>query len=219
MDSTLFNPKNEGIQIQLRYYRDSLAISGGMVIVMSIWDIIKLFIGFFLGEDTIEELVETAVHEGGIAIIGTDYESLIRILMWVLILLMLSFLGAVIFLYHLYIGLNAYKEGRQTVKKRKRLYLVLTLLSTIFTGLIIMSNILVLFSATNTSANVDFAFLIMEVTAFINYIFILYSSEIKKRIICYFHDPNRHCNAVLRRKRIHGNYWRVFPYIRYYGDS
>lgn len=182
MDSTLFNPKNEEIQIQLRYYRDSLAISGGMVIVMSIWDIIKLFIGFFLGEDTIEELVETAVHEGGIAIIGTDYESLIRILMWVLILLMLSFLGAVIFLYHLYIGLNAYKEGRQTAKKRKRLYLVLTLLSTIFTGLIIMSNILVLFSATNTSANVDLAFLIMEVTAFINYIFILYLAN-KTRIL------------------------------------
>ncbi|MBQ3773700.1 MAG: hypothetical protein II833_04870, partial [Pseudobutyrivibrio sp.] len=63
MDSTLYNPKNQGIQIRLRRYRDSPAISGGMVIVMSIWDIIKLFIGFFLGEDTIEALVEAVIND------------------------------------------------------------------------------------------------------------------------------------------------------------
>ena len=38
-----------------------------------------------------------------------------------------------------------------------------------------MSNLLILINATDASGNVDFAFLIMEVTAFINYIFILYS--------------------------------------------
>ena len=164
MDSTLYNPKNQGIQIRLRRYRDSLAIGGGMVIVMSIWDIIKLFIGFFLGEDTIEALVEAVIND-----------SVLRIVLWVTILLILLLFSAVIFLYHLYIGLNAYRVGRQTAKKRKRLYILLTFLSTIFAGLLIMSNLLILINATDASGNVDFAFLIMEVTAFINYIFILYS--------------------------------------------
>lgn len=175
MDSTLYNPKNQGIQIRLRRYRDSLAISGGMVIVMSIWDIIKLFIGFFLGEDTIEALVEAVINDSGSPVIGDEYESVVRIVLWVTILLILLLFSAVIFLYHLYIGLNAYRVGRQSAKKRKRLYILLTFLSTIFAGLLIMSNLLILINATDASGNVDFAFLIMEVTAFINYIFILYS--------------------------------------------
>lgn len=44
MDAILYKPKNEKLQIQLRHYRDSLDISGGMVIVMLLWDIIKLCI-------------------------------------------------------------------------------------------------------------------------------------------------------------------------------
>lgn len=182
MDSTLYTPKNQGIQVQLRYYRDSLAISGGMVIVMSIWDIIKLFIGFFLGEDTIKELVEATIYENGISAIGTKYESTMRALTWVSILLILSIFVAIIFLYHLYIGLNAYRVGRQTAKKSNRFFIVLTLLSTIFAGMLILSNVLVLFNATDERGNVDFAFLIMEVTTFFNYIFILYSAR-KIRIL------------------------------------
>lgn len=182
MDSTLYNPKNQGIQIQLRYYRDSLAISGGMVIVMSIWDIMKLFIGFFLGEDTIKELVETTIYENGISAIGAKYESTMRALTWVSILLILSIFVAIIFLYHLYIGLNAYKAGRQTTQKSNRFYLVLTMLSAIFAGMIVVLNILVLFNATDERGNVDFAFLIMEITTFFNYIFILYSAH-KIRIL------------------------------------
>ena len=112
MDSTLYNPKNQGIQIRLRRYRDSLAISGGMVIVMSIWDIIKLFIGFFLGEDTIEELVEAVINDSGSPVIGDEYESVVRIVLWVTILLILLLFSAVIFLYHLYIGGQA--DGKKT---------------------------------------------------------------------------------------------------------
>lgn len=182
MDSTLYNSRNEGLQIQLRHYRDNIAISGGMVIVMSIWDIIKLFIGFFLGEDTIQELVEASMHENGISVIGTEYENAVRILLWVLLLLILSILSAVIFLYHFYIGLNAYRVGRQSIKKRKSRYLVLTLISAIFAGISIMLNVLAIFNVTKARGNVDFASLIMEITAFVNYIFILYSAH-KIRIL------------------------------------
>ena len=49
MDSVLYKPRNEELQIQLRRYRDALALSGSMVIVLSVWDIIKLFIRFLPG--------------------------------------------------------------------------------------------------------------------------------------------------------------------------
>ena len=43
--------------------------------------------------------------------------------------------------------------------------------------MLILSNVLVLFNATDERGNVDFAFLIMEITTFFNYIFILYSAR------------------------------------------
>ncbi len=43
MDTAIYKPRNEGIEIRLRRYRDALALSGGMVIALSVWDIIKLY--------------------------------------------------------------------------------------------------------------------------------------------------------------------------------
>lgn len=48
--------------------------------------------------------------------------------------------------------------------------------NSVFDGIIIISNILYFFKTTDSSGNVDIAFFIMEVTAFINYIFILFSA-------------------------------------------
>lgn len=176
MNDTLYKPQNQGIQIQLRRYRDSLAISGGMVIIMSIWDIIKLFIVFFLGEDTIAKHIEIAMNQGGIIAIGTEFEKFVKIISWIVVLLILFLFCAVAFLYHLYIGLNAYRVGRQTAKKCNRLYLVFSFLSAIFTGMLIISNIFYFFNAADSSGNIDLAFFIMEVTALVNYILILYAA-------------------------------------------
>lgn len=173
MNATLCKPQNRDIQIQLRRYRDSLAISGGIVIIMSLWDIIKLFIVFFLGEDTIAKYIEIAMNQGDIMSLGTENEKFLKIIMWIVVLLILFLFCAIAFLYHLYIGLNAYREGRQTAKKSNRLYLVLSFLSVIFTGMLIISNIYYFFSGSDSSEKIDLAFFIMEVTALVNYILIL----------------------------------------------
>lgn len=181
MSATLYEPKNQGIQIQLRRYRDSLAISGGLVIIMSVWDIIKLYIAFFLGEDTIAGHIEMAIDQGNLLAIGTEHEKSLKIILWILVLLILFLFCAMVFLYHLYIGLNAYRAGRQTAKRRNRLYLVLSFLSAVVDGMLIISNVFYIFYATDSSGNIDLAFFIMEVTSFVNYILILHGAyKIKK---------------------------------------
>ena len=172
----IYKPKNEMIQIQLRRYRDSLALSGGMVIIMSLWDIIKLVVGFFLGEDSISDIIETSMYEEGISIVGTEYEALVRIILWVICLGIILVFGTIVFLYHLYIGLNAFRVGRQKNQGSKKFYLILSFLSAIFAGGLIISNVFDFLYGRDLNDNVDFAFYIMEVTAFFNYIFILYSA-------------------------------------------
>lgn len=194
MDTAVYKPQNEEIQIKLRRYRDALSLSGSMVIALSVWDIVKLFIGFFLGEETIAQIIGTVMEQSGSVVIGTEYEKTVNIILWIGVLLVIMIFSAVVLLYHLYIGLNAYRAGRQIVKSNnrikkenkenkeirdntdKKLYLVLAFLSAIFTGILIIINLYNFFMANDPSRNVDLAFFIMEVTAFVNYIFLLYSA-------------------------------------------
>ena len=177
MDTAVYKPQNEEIQIKLRRYRDALSLSGSMVIALSVWDIIKLFIGFFLGEETIAQIIGTIMEQNGSVVIGTEYEKAVNIILWIGVLLIIMMFSVVVLLYHLYIGLNAYRVGRQTIKRKKRFYLVLTFLSALFAGILIIVNILSFINAEDPSGNVDLAFFIMEITAFVNYIFILYSAD------------------------------------------
>ncbi len=177
METAVYKTKNEGIQIQLRRYRDALTISGGMVIVLSIWDITKIFIGFFLGEDTIAKMIGTIIEQSGDAVVGTEYEKTVSVLLWVFFLLMILLFSAVVFFYHLYIGLNAYRTGRYTARKGNRLYLVLTFISALLTGFLIIENIFSVIKSEDASGNVDFAFFIMEATTLVNYIFILHAAD------------------------------------------
>ena len=48
MDSTIYKPRNEDVDIKIRRYQDALSLSGGMVIALTVWDIIKLYISYFL---------------------------------------------------------------------------------------------------------------------------------------------------------------------------
>ena len=177
MDTTVYKPQNEEIQIRLRRYRDALSISGSMVIALSVWDILKLFISLFLGEETIAQIIGTVMEQSGSAVIGTEYEKAVNIILWMGFLLIIMMFSVVVLLYHLYIGLNAIRTGRQTVKREKRLYLVLAFLSALFTGILIIVNIFNFMKAEDSSGNVDLAFFIMELTALVNYIFLLYSAD------------------------------------------
>ncbi len=176
MDTAIYKPRNEGIEIRLRRYRDALALSGGMVIALSVWDIIKLYISAFLGEDTIAQFIESAVNLNAGVLLGTEYEKTTNIFLWVAILSMLLVFSAVILLYHLYIGLNAFREGRQTAKKQNRFYLVLTAFSAAFTAFLIVSNVSNSVTAADSDGSIGVAYFLMEATSLANYISILYTA-------------------------------------------
>ncbi len=176
MDSVLYKPRNEGIQIQLRRYRDVLALNGGMVIALSLWDVIKVFIGFFLGEETIAKIIGNIMSQMDESVINPKYENVVNIIMWAVFLLVILLFSMALFLYHLYIGLNAFRAGRQTAKKKRSFYLVLTLLSALFAVFFMISNAYSLIKGVDVSGNVDFAYFVMETTAAINYVSILYAA-------------------------------------------
>ena len=176
MDTTIYAPKNEKDQIKIRRCCDTLAISGGMVIALSVWDIIKLIIGLFLGEEATIQKVRTAVTEASNEVIGTGYEKMIGVVIWIMFWLVILAVSAVILIYHLYIGLNAMKEGHRTETKRKRLYLVLSFISAVLNGGLIILGIFGFFSTKSANGSIGLAAALIELTTFLNYVFILYTA-------------------------------------------
>lgn len=176
MDTTIYAPKNEKDQIKFRRCCDTLAISGGMVIALSVWDIIKLIIGLFLGEEATIQKVRTAVTEASNEVIGTGYENMVGVVIWVMFWLVILAVSAVILIYHLYIGLNAMREGHRTTKKRKRFYLTLAFISTVSNGFLIIFSIVEFFWTKNSIANIGLAAALIELTTFMSYASILYTA-------------------------------------------
>ena len=175
MDSVMFLPQNSEREIQLRRYRDALAISGGAVIAFGLWDVIKLFIGLFLGQDTVKELIAEGVKNSDIP---EDEMGMARLLAWVIVMMVLLVISAVTLLYHIYIGLNALRVGRQTAKKKKNAYLVLTALSIVFSAIILILSItsLVSGSDTDTENNIGYATILLELTSLMNYSYLFYAA-------------------------------------------
>ena len=176
MDTTIYAPKNEKDQIKFRRCCDTLAISGGMVIALSVWDIIKLIIGLFLGEEATIQKIRTAITEASNEVIGTGYEKMIGVVVWIMFWLVILAVSAVILIYHLYIGLNAMKEGHRTETKRKRLYLVLSFISAVLNGGLIILGIFGFFSTKSVNGSIGLAAALIELTTFLNYVFILYTA-------------------------------------------
>ena len=173
MDSVMFLPQNSEREIQLRRYRDALAISGGAVIAFGLWDVIKLFIGLFLGQDTVKELIAEGMKNSDIP---EDEMGMARLLVWVIVMMVLLVISAVTILYHIYIGLNALRVGRQTAKKKKNAYLVLTALSIVFSAIILILSITSLVSGSDTENNIGYATILLELTSLMNYSYLFYAA-------------------------------------------
>ena len=173
MELPVYQPLNEERSIQLRRYRDALAISGVAVIAFSLWDIIKIFVSLFLGEDTLAGLVSSAMEDLDLPDPGD--QKLAGLVIWTICLVTTILICAGIFLYHLYIGMNACREGRQTAKRRKKAYLVLTALSVLASGSIFFPNLFALFQANDEVEKIGLGTLLLELTSLLNYMYILYA--------------------------------------------
>ena len=171
---TEFLPENSDRNIELRQYRDALAISGGVVIAFSLWDMLKVLIGFFLGEETISEIVSASMGKEQLP--ENEIGAQIRMWVWVIIVAAIIVIFTLILLYHLYIGLNAYREGRGKAKKKRVVYLGLTVVSCICSAVVLCINLAALFQADQTGTQVGYATFLLEISSLLNYIYLIYSA-------------------------------------------
>ena len=174
MESNLHGPKaaNDDKEIRLRRYRDALAITGGAVIAFSVWDVVKFLIGLFLGEERLTEIVRAVVED--MEPQDAEEKRLIMIFAMVVTMTLILLICAAIILYHLYIGLSAYRAGHQTAKREKKMYLVWTAVNVLFSVVYFVPNAKGYLVTERDSWSVGLATLLVELTSLLNYLNLLY---------------------------------------------
>lgn len=183
-----YQSDNSRQEIQLRRWRDILAINGSTVIILSIWDILKMYLGFFLGEDRLKGVVAGSVKEAGLS--GGERELVAKIITWIVIMAIITLVSAIIFLFHLYIGMNAYKAGRQTAEKKKKGYLVLAAFSLFCSAFLVIVNVVSLFFHSGAESNIRLTSVMMESVAFFNYLYLLVAAAKIRKIEEVSHDDS-----------------------------
>ena len=160
----MYTTYNDEDIVKKRLYGDRLVLSGRALIILGIWSSIKAIIIFYLALPQISEFVT----EGDIV-----PEEIVRnvklILMAIFVILI-----AIIFLFHLYIGRSAMKNGYG--KKRTTFYLVLTVIVIIST---IVSDVQIVMEGLDI---IDLASMVVDLTVVYACCDILYSA-IKLRTI------------------------------------
>ena len=160
----MYTTYNDEDNVKKRLYGDRLVLSGRALIILGIWSSIKAIILFYLALPQISEFVT----EGDIV-----PEEIVRnvklILMAIFVILI-----AIVFLFHLYIGRSAMKNGYG--KKRTTFYLVLTVIVIIST---IVSDVQIVMEGLDI---IDLASMVVDFTVVYACCDILYSA-IKLRTI------------------------------------
>ena len=160
----MYTTYNDEDSVKKRLYGDRLVLSGRALIILGIWSSIKAIIIFYLALPQISEFVT----EGDIV-----PEEIVRnvklILMAIFVILI-----AIVFLFHLYIGRSAMKNGYG--KKRTTFYLVLTVIVIIST---IASDVQIVMEGLDI---IDLASMVVDFTVVYACCDILYSA-IKLRTI------------------------------------
>ncbi len=160
----MYTTYNDEDNVKKRLYGDRLVLSGRALIILGIWSSIKAIILFYLALPQITEFVT----EG-----DTMPEEIARnvklILMAIFVILI-----AIVFLFHLYIGRSAMKNGYG--KKRTTFYLVLTVIVIIST---IVSDVQIVMEGLDI---IDLASMVVDLTVVYACCDILYSA-IKLRTI------------------------------------
>ncbi|MCR5179156.1 MAG: hypothetical protein K6C95_09280 [Lachnospiraceae bacterium] len=167
--------RNDDVQIKLRRFRDMLAVSGAAVIAFYLWDLLKVLVGMFLGKETFAGLL-AGVMEGFELSDPGDYK-VVRIVAGLFIALVAILACLIIFYYHYYIGIHAYKEGRQRSRKKNNLYLALTVLSLLMSAWVFFPSVGRFFvSNDDTAEQIGLATLFVELTTLLNYVFLLFAA-------------------------------------------
>ena len=160
----MYTTYNDEDSVKKRLYGDRLVLSGRALIILGIWSSIKAIILFYLALPQISEFVT----EGDIV-----PEEIVRNVKLILMAIFVIIV-AIVFLFHLYIGRSAMKNGYG--KKRTTFYLVLTVIVIIST---IASDVQIVMEGLDI---IDLASMVVDLTVVYACCDILYSA-IKLRTI------------------------------------
>ena len=108
--------------INLRRCLNNLTMSGLAMILLGIWTAIQAVVRALLSREQVVKFMGFSAGDSGLTQQQADD------LAYIVFLLAFSFVFVVIFLIHLYIGLNAVREGRGKARRKKKLYLIIAAL-------------------------------------------------------------------------------------------
>lgn len=160
----MYTTYNDEDSVKKRLYGDRLVLSGRALIILGIWSSIKAIVIFYLALPQIMEFV----IEGEVM-----PEEIVRNVKLILMAIFVVIV-AIVFLFHLYIGRSAMKNGYG--KKRTTFYLVLTVIAIIST---IFSDVRIVMEGFDI---IDLASMVVDLTVVYACCDILYSA-IKLRTI------------------------------------
>ena len=160
----MYTTCNDEDSVKKRLYGDRLVLSGRALIILGIWSSIKAIIIFYLALPQIAEFVD----EGDI--MTDEIVRNVKLIMMAIFVVIV----AIVFLFHLFIGRSAMKNGYG--KKRTTFYLVLTVLVIIST---IASDVQIVMDGFDI---IDLASMVVDLTVVYACCDILYSA-IKLRTI------------------------------------
>ena len=160
----MYTTYNDEDSVKKRLYGDRLVLSGRALIILGIWSSIKAIIIFYLALPQISEFVT----EGDIV-----PEEIVRNVKLILMAIFVIIV-AIVFLFHLYIGRSAMKNGYG--KKRTTFYLVLTVIAIIST---IASDVQIVMEGLDI---IDLASMVVDLTVVYACCDILYSAVKLRKI-------------------------------------
>jgi hypothetical protein len=113
---------NSEAEIQLRYYKNNLAIGGRYYIIFGIWTVFKLLLELSLGDLQFSRIVDETVKNGVDRSIAT-----------ICVTIFIAIVFAIIMIIHFMVGKNAVRFGKSQ-ENRKRFY--------IYTSIVALINII-----------------------------------------------------------------------------
>ena len=154
----MYTTYNDEDSVKKRLYGDRLVLSGRALIILGIWSSIKAIILFYLALPQITGFVT----EGDI--MPEEIARNVKLIMMAIFVIIV----AIVFLFHLYIGRSAMKNGYG--KKRTTFYLVLTVIAIIST---IASDVQIVMEGLDI---IDLASMVVDLTVVYACCDILYSA-------------------------------------------
>ena len=156
-------------EIALRRAQNTLRICGGGAIAFGLWSVLKVYLSFFFGEETIDDLIRGTAEAQSAVLTPEEMRTL-----WIVMLVITFLVGLVVFGVHLYVGLRAIRASGGN-RKPGGVYLVWAGIFALFAllGILLAAQSLV---SRDETRHISLASLMIDVTSLYLYVDLIRSA-------------------------------------------